>query len=64
MSLFSKQAKFMNAFGNILLKPVFYRMRYAHTNPVAHQGAQECQRRIAQGNAGECYVKGSEYPIK
>ena len=50
----TKAAKFM--------RKVLYITRHGiNLNSKAHQGAQECQRRVAQGRAGEHYVHGAQY---
>lgn len=45
-----------------LAKTIYYHFKGLRSaNGVAHQGAQECQRRIRQGRNGMCYIHGAQY---
>ena len=47
--------------GNLIAK-VYYCTKYGIAdNHKPHSSSKECQRRLAQGNAGTCYVHGAQY---
>ena len=54
-------SKLADKYGKRITK-VYYRFKNYSTNTKPHQGAKECQRRVAQGMNGMCYVHGSQYP--